>query len=65
MKNNPAIKYLTDSIQELKRVSWPTRKQLIKDTLIVVVSSAVVTAFIAVVDLGLSKALEYLVSTQG
>ena len=65
MRNNRAIKYLLDSYEELKKVSWPTRKQLIRDTLIVVVSSAVITAFIAVVDLGLSKVLEFLVSAQG
>ncbi|HPL01736.1 MAG: preprotein translocase subunit SecE [Patescibacteria group bacterium] len=65
MRNNRAIKYLLDSYEELKKVSWPTRKQLIRDTLIVVVSSAVITAFIAVVDFGLSKVLEFLVSAQG
>jgi preprotein translocase subunit SecE len=65
MRNNRAIKYLLDSYQELKKVSWPTRKQLIRDTLAVVVSSTVITAFIAVVDFGLSKVLEFLVSAQG
>jgi len=65
MRNNRAIKYLLDSYEELKKVSWPTRKQLIRDTLIVVVSSAVITAFIAIVDFGLSKVLEFLVSAQG
>jgi len=65
MRNNRAIKYLLDSYEELKKVSWPTRKQLIRDTLIVVVSSAVITTFIAVVDFGLSKVLEFLVSAQG
>jgi preprotein translocase subunit SecE len=49
----------------LKKVSWPTRKQLVRDTAIVVISSAVITGFIAVVDLGLSKVLEYLVGVQG
>jgi len=65
MRNNRAIKYFLDSYEELKKVSWPTRKQLIRDTLIVVVSSTVITAFVAVVDFGLSKVLEFLVSAQG
>jgi preprotein translocase subunit SecE len=65
MRSNRAIKYFSDSYEELKKVSWPTRKQLIRDTLIVVVSSTVITAFIAVIDFGLSKVLEFLVSAQG
>ena len=65
MRNNRAIKYFLDSYEELKKVSWPSRKQLIRDTLIVVVSSTVITAFIAVIDFGLSKVLEFLVSAQG
>lgn len=64
MRNNRAIKYLLDSYEELKKVSWPTRKQLMRDTLIVVVSSAVITAFIVIIDFGLSKVLEFLVSVQ-
>ncbi len=62
MKNNKIIKYFIDSYQELRKVTWPTRKQLIRDSLIVIVSGIAVTAFIAVVDLGLTKLLEYIVS---
>ena len=62
MKNNKIIKHFIDSYQELRKVTWPTRKQLIRDSLIVIVSGIAVTAFIAVVDLGLTKLLEYIVS---
>lgn len=62
MRNNGVVKYILESYEELKKVSWPTRKQLLRDTSIVIVSSVVVTAFIATVDFGLSKVLEYLVS---
>lgn len=65
MKNNSAVKYVLDSFEELKRVSWPSKKQLFRNTVIVIASSAVVTAFVAIVDFGLSKVLEYLVSSQG
>jgi len=65
MKKNKVIKYFIDSYQELKKVTWPTRKQLVRDTLIVVVSSVVVTAFIGLVDLGLTKLLEYFVISKG
>lgn len=65
MKNNKAIKYFTDSYQELKKVTWPTRKQLIRDTLIVIISGAAVTAFIGLVDLGMSSLIQYIVSIKG
>ena len=65
MKNNRVIKYFVDSYQELKKVTWPTRKQLIRDTAIVIVSAAIVTAFLALVDLGMSNLIEYIVSIKG
>jgi len=65
MKNNKIVKYFIDSYQELKKVTWPTRKQLIRDTAIVIISAIVVTAFVGVIDLGFSKLIEYLISIKG
>jgi len=65
MKNNKIVKYFIDSYRELRKVTWPTKKQLIRDTLIVLISSIVVTAFVGVVDLGLTKLLEYFVASKG
>jgi len=65
MKNNKLIKYFLDSYQELLKVTWPTKKQLIRDTVIVVVSAAIATAFLALIDLGLTSALQYFVSLKG
>jgi preprotein translocase subunit SecE len=65
MKNNKLVKYVIDSYQELKKVTWPTRKQLIRDTAIVVISATIATAILALIDLGLSSALQYLVSIKG
>lgn len=65
MKNNNLIKYFIDSYQELKKVTWPTRKQLIRDTAIVIISAAAVTAFIGLVDLGMSQLIQYVISIKG
>ncbi|MFA5158226.1 MAG: preprotein translocase subunit SecE [Patescibacteria group bacterium] len=65
MRNNKIIKYISDSYQELLKVTWPTRNGLIKDTAIVIISSVVITATLAVIDLGLTKTLEYLISLKG
>jgi preprotein translocase subunit SecE len=65
MKENPLIKYFIDSYHELQKVTWPTRQQLIRDTLIVIVSATIATAILALIDLGLTNALQYLVSLKG
>jgi preprotein translocase subunit SecE len=40
---------------ELGKVTWPTRKEVISSTIVVVVFSIVVSIFIGVVDLILSQ----------
>lgn len=65
MKNNKIIKYVSDSYQELLKVTWPTRSGLIKDTAIVIISSVIVTAALSLIDLGLTKTLEYFISLKG
>ena len=43
--------YVTESWAELRKVAWPTRRQVVNLSLIVIVVSAVVGAYIAVLDL--------------
>ena len=43
--------YLTESWAELQKVAWPTRRQVVNLTLIVIAVSALVGAYIAVLDL--------------
>ena len=42
--------YLHETMQEMKRVSWPNRAQLWESTQVVLVTVAVVTVFIFFVD---------------
>lgn len=58
-----AIKgYFIGVFTELKHTTWPTRNQLISYTLIVVISSATAIALLTVIDLGLTKGVEYIVN---
>ncbi|MFH2062784.1 MAG: preprotein translocase subunit SecE [bacterium] len=50
LSNNPLVNYARNSRDELKRVSWPTRQQIIKDTLIVIGVSVAMGAFFALAD---------------
>ncbi|MFA6042062.1 MAG: preprotein translocase subunit SecE [Patescibacteria group bacterium] len=54
-------KYFRESYEELKKVSWPSRKQTINDTLLVIAVSVGVAAFLGALDIGLTSALNKLV----
>ncbi|MFH1768370.1 MAG: preprotein translocase subunit SecE [Candidatus Omnitrophota bacterium] len=53
--------FVKETQSELKKVSWSTRKELTAATLIVLVASGVLTFYIAVVDLGLSRFIQWLI----
>ena len=48
-------KYFRESWQELRKVTWPNRKQTIQLTLAVFVFAIVFAVFVAAVDYGLDK----------
>lgn len=41
---------LTEVVAELKKVSWPTRQQLMQATLVVIVAVAIIAAFLGLAD---------------
>ena len=59
---NAIIQYIHDSLEELRHVRWPTRQQAIRLSAIVIGFTAVCGVFFGVVDFGLGKGLEYLLS---
>jgi len=42
--------YVTESWAELRKVEWPSRRQVVNLTAIVIVVSAAVGAYIAIID---------------
>ena len=50
--------YLSEAWAELKKVAWPTRSTVINLTLIVIVVSVAVGAYIALIDTALHALLE-------
>lgn len=58
---NKLIQYLKDSKVELKKVVWPTKKQTVNHTLLVIGFSLGLAAFLGAVDFLLNKALEVLI----
>lgn len=49
--------FFIDTYKELKKVSWPKRKELLDSTKIVIVSMVVFAAIVWVIDQGISKVL--------
>jgi preprotein translocase subunit SecE len=44
--------------EELKKVNWSTRQELMGATVIVVIASALLTIYIFIVDIGLSRLIQ-------
>ncbi|EZP79094.1 preprotein translocase subunit SecE [Parageobacillus genomosp. 1] len=49
------INFFKEVVREMKKVSWPNRKELVNYTAIVLATVAFFTVFFAVIDLGISE----------
>lgn len=43
-------KYTVDTVEELKKCSWPQRRELVESTIVVTVACLILALFVAVVD---------------
>ncbi|MFH1145406.1 MAG: preprotein translocase subunit SecE [bacterium] len=59
---NSLTLYIREVIDELKQVSWPSKKQVVRDTALVVGISALVALFLGVLDFALSNLLQYIIN---
>jgi preprotein translocase subunit SecE len=55
-----AMGFFGESIDEAKRVVWPTRKETIQTAIAVFILVAIVAAFLAVVDIGFAYMVQWL-----
>lgn len=65
MKQSVAITFVKEAIQELKKVTWPTRMAVLRMTIGVMIISALFAIFIGIVDVGLSKGIESMLAWIG
>jgi preprotein translocase subunit SecE len=49
--------FFRDVVKEMKKVSWPKRKELVRYTITVITTVAFFAIFFAIVDLGISELL--------
>lgn len=60
MVNQP--KFTTDILSELKKVSWPSKKETLRLTMIVIFVSLIIGVYIGIIDILLAKILSWLTS---
>ena len=53
-----AVHFLREARMELKKVKWPTRKELLASTAVVLFLVLVVSFYLGIIDLGLVKGLK-------
>lgn len=56
------VKFIRESYAELKKVTWPSRDDVVVQTFIVIVAVAVCSMFLAVVDMGALKFIETIIT---
>ncbi len=54
--------FFDQSVVEMKKVTWPTRKEAVATSVAVLVLVVFMSLFLGVVDLGLAKAIEAILS---
>jgi len=56
------FQFLKETRFELKRVTWPSRKETVAGTAVVLVIVFIVAFFLGIVDLGLSEVIKEVLS---
>ncbi len=60
-KGNPIVQYLKETRAELRKVTWPTRDETVNLTVVVLVVTLGMAAFLGVLDYVFSKLVALLV----
>ena len=53
-KQNAIQRFVRETIGELKKVTWPSRKQTIGSTAVVILLVIIISLFLGIADIGLS-----------
>lgn len=54
------IRGIRDVLGELNRVTWPTKEETLRLSLMVIAVSAAIGAFLGVIDLGFARVMNFL-----
>ena len=54
-----SLQFLREVKVELKKVTWPSRKEAAASTLVVIILVIIISAFLGIVDMGLSSLIRF------
>lgn len=57
------MRFLREVVAELRKVIWPTRKQMVTYTIVVLIFVSVMVAFVALLDLVFAQGITFLFGT--
>ncbi|MBQ7909082.1 MAG: preprotein translocase subunit SecE [Elusimicrobiaceae bacterium] len=58
---NKAINFLKQCVSELKKSTWLSRREVVQSTILVAIVVALTSAYVGIIDFGLTKVLGLLV----
>ena len=53
--SRPSFRFFTDIIGELRRVTWPSREETMRLSIMVIAVAAAIGAFLGVIDIGFGR----------
>ena len=60
-KTNKAMKFFRETKSELKKVSWPSKSQLINNTVVILSFIVIATLVLSLLDVGFQKLLAFVI----
>lgn len=54
--------YFVGVVAEVKKITWPTREQVVSQTIIVIVGVSVLAIFFALIDYGFSELVKVIIN---
>ena len=60
-KNVKAMKFFRETKSELKKVSWPSKSQLVNNTVVILSFIVIATLVLSLLDVGFQKLLSFVI----
>ena len=60
-KKNRLMKFFRETKSEMKKVSWPSKAQLIRNTVVILAFVVIMTVVLSLVDFGFERLLSLIV----
>jgi preprotein translocase subunit SecE len=55
--------FVQEVLAEFRKVTWPTRQELVNSTVVVIIVTVVLAFFLGAVDIGLARAVEWILGS--